>query len=109
MPKVIFKPSGLSSEVAPNTKILQAAIRLKTGIRYGCASCRCGTCGVEVVGGALSPMRENERQLLERMRLPGDGSIRLACQARIEDGEVVVDLDFQDRYSPDDGEISSSE
>jgi hypothetical protein len=49
-------------------------------------------------------MKDNERELLSRMRLPVDGSVRLACQARILAREVDVDLDFQHTYSPDDGE-----
>ena len=108
MPKVVFQPSGHRSEVEPNTKLLVAAIRAKAPIRYGCASCRCGTCGVRIDQGrdALKPMTSNERDLLERMGLATDGHIRLACQARlIGDQEVVVDLQFQESYSPDDGEF----
>ena len=100
MPKVVFKPEGGSFDVAPNTKILVAANRNKVAIRYGCASCRCGTCGVKVSGGTLTPMRADEHQLLQTMNLPISGDVRLACQARIIDGEVEVDLAFQDSYSP---------
>jgi hypothetical protein len=38
--------------------------------------------------------------MLESIDLPLDGSVRLACQARILEGEIVVDLDFQNTYSP---------
>jgi hypothetical protein len=47
-------------------------------------------------------MRSDERALLERMGLPLDGSVRLACQTRAMAGEIAVDLDFQNTYSPDD-------
>lgn len=107
MPTVRFLPQQLSFQVEPSTKLLVAANRNKLPIRFGCASCRCGTCGVKVTpssGATLSPMKDNERELLARMRLSVDGSVRLACQARILDGEVDVDLDFQSSYSPDDGE-----
>jgi ferredoxin len=107
MPTVRFLPQQLSFEVEPSTKLLVAANRNKLPIRFGCASCRCGTCGVKVApvdDDTLSPMKDNERELLSRMRLPVDGSGRLACQARILAREVDVDLDFQHTYSPDDGE-----
>lgn len=104
MPKVTFEPGGTTVTVEPSTKILAAATRNKVRIRFGCASCRCGTCGIKVAGGTLSPMKDDEKALLTRMALETDGSIRLACQARIVDGETVVDLDFQDTYSPDQGE-----
>ena len=88
--------------VEPNTKILVGARQGKVGIRYGCASCRCGTCAVRVEPvDELKPMSPQELELLQRMNLAIDGSIRLACQARIVSGQVAVDIDFQDSYSPD--------
>ena len=105
MPSVTFKPVGTSVTVEPNTKLLVAATRNKVAIRFGCASCRCGTCGVKVAGNAqLTPMKADEKALLQRMDLETDGTIRLACQTRVLDGDVVVDLAFQDTYSPDQGE-----
>ncbi len=104
MPTVLFKPVGSLVTVEPNTKILVAANRNKIPMRYGCASCRCGTCGVKVQGGVLTPMRADESNLLARMKLPIDGTVRLGCQARVLDGQVEVDLAFQDTYSPDAGD-----
>ena len=103
--KVKFKPQGVEIEVESNTKILAAATRAKVPIRFGCAACRCGTCGIKVdVTGELSEMGDDEKNLLGRMKLPLDGTVRLACKTRIMDGEVLVDLDFQNTYSPDQGE-----
>ncbi|MBM4250623.1 MAG: 2Fe-2S iron-sulfur cluster binding domain-containing protein [Deltaproteobacteria bacterium] len=101
MPTILFKPLGIAVSVDANTKILVAANRNKVTMRYGCASCRCGTCGVSVQGGSLTPMRTNELSLLAKMKLTTDGSIRLACQARVLGGDLEVDLAFQDTYSPD--------
>jgi len=102
MPKYIFLPSGTETTVDPTTKILVAAKNAKVDIRYGCASCRCGTCAVSVEGGDnLKPMAEDERALLSRMGLVTDGQVRLACRARIQEGSVTVDIDFQSTYSPD--------
>ena len=105
MPKLIFLPSGEIFDVESNTKILAAANRNKVQMRFGCASCRCGTCAVKVTYPEnLSPMKSDERALLERMKLDTGGTVRLACQARLMQSEVKVDLDFQDTYSPDQGD-----
>ncbi|MGE0171148.1 MAG: 2Fe-2S iron-sulfur cluster-binding protein [Oligoflexales bacterium] len=103
MPTVIFLPSGIRSEVDDNTKILLAAKKAKVDIRFGCAACRCGTCGILLKDGRanLSEMKENERELLERINLTTDGTVRLACQARILKDTATVDLDFQNTYSPE--------
>lgn len=105
MPKVTFLPQNAAFNAEPNTKLLVTANRNKMPLRFGCAACRCGTCGVRVaVNGELSPMKDDEKALLKRMGLTLDGTVRLACQTRIMAGEVTVDLDFQNEYSPDDGE-----
>lgn len=108
MPQIKFLPMNQVVDVADNSKILLAAIRSKIPIRYGCASCRCGTCAVSLElqkDGALSPMEEDEKKLLDRMKLPTDGTVRLACRARVQAGLTVVDLGFQNSYSPDQGEL----
>ncbi len=104
MPKVQFIPSQKSAEVELNTKLLLSGRRAGTDIRFGCAACRCGTCAVKILEGAqnLSTFKKDEEQLLQRLKLPRDGSIRLACQARVN-GDCVVDLSFQDEYSPPQG------
>ena len=110
MPKVEFKPQNVKVDVDPNTKLLVAATRNKIPIRFGCASCRCGTCGIAVSGaGQLTKMKHDEQALLLRMGLQTNGTIRLACQTRIESGDVVVDLDFQNTYSPDDNDPANDE
>jgi ferredoxin len=86
------------------TKILVAARKAQVEIRFGCASCRCGTCAVKVLdGSSLSLPRAEEIALLDRMALPLDGSVRLACQARLLGADVEVDLAFQLQYDPDVG------
>ena len=106
MAELLFLPSDQKITVDENTKILVAARRAKIAIRFGCASCRCGTCAVEIdpsSKASLSTLKDNERALLAEMNLPTDGSIRLSCQARILSGEAVIDIGFQERYSPDSG------
>lgn len=104
MPKVTFKPKEVSVEVDSDTKILISARKAQVPLRYGCAACRCGTCAVAVTPGAsLTEMKTAERELLARMKLATDGTIRLSCQAKVV-GDVEVDVSFQDTYSPDDGD-----
>ena len=108
MPSYIFLPSEKRVEVKIGDKIVFSACEHKIPMRYGCVSCRCGTCAVEVdKPGNFSPMDEDERQLLARMQLPTDGSVRLGCQAKIAQGEVRVDLAFQKKYSPSKGMLGS--
>ncbi len=102
MPAVIFMPSGTRAEVDSGTKILVAARQAGVPIRFMCASLRCGTCGVKVDAsmGTLSEAAPDEIAMLQRLKLPIDGSVRMACRTRIVGGEVSIDLDFQDSYDP---------
>jgi len=102
MPRVTFVPAQKSAEVDANTKLLLCGRKAGAEVRFGCASCRCGTCGVKILAGVeqISPMKPDEEKLLKRLKLVTDGSVRLACQARAM-GDCVVDLDFQDTYTPD--------
>ena len=101
MPKLIFTPMNVEIDVAVDTKILAGALKAKVPIRFGCGSCRCGTCGVAVGQPKnLRPMADDERGLLTRLKLPTDGTVRLACRSRILKDSCNVDLDFQDTYSP---------
>jgi len=101
MPKVTFRPQNESFDVAVDAKLLAVAVKNKIPIRFGCGACRCGTCAVAVSGPAvLSETSEEEMAMLERLRLATDGSVRMACKARVMEGECTVDLDFQDTYVP---------
>jgi len=100
MPKVTFVPSGIEANAEPGTKLLVIATKAKAPIRFGCASLRCGTCGV-AVHGACSSMTDEERTMHTRLKLPSDLSVRMACRTRIESDDLKIDLDFQNTYSPD--------
>lgn len=101
--KLTFEPKHLLVEAPPGTKVLAAARQARIALRFGCASCRCGTCAIRLISGTLAAMEPNEEALLKVMKLPTDGQIRLACQARTTEDDVVIDLGFQDAYSPDKG------
>ncbi len=105
MATVYFNVGPKSIEVDEGIKLLVAARKAQVEIRFGCASCRCGTCAVKVnvQNGKLSPMKAEEKDLLAKMLLPLDGSVRLACQARALAGDIYVDLNFQSQYDPGQG------
>lgn len=110
MSQVTFKLADGSELILlgqlPQVKILSIALKGKVKIRFGCSSCRCGTCGIKVLEPqSLSPMGKDEKALLERMGLETDtGHIRLACRSRLTgQGDVTVDLSFQEQYNPDGG------
>ena len=110
MSDITFKfPDGSEQKLSDQeaqTKILTAAVRAKIKMRFGCASCRCGTCGIKVLEPeALITMGRDEKALLERMGLDAsNGFIRLACRAKITGHHnVTIDLSFQDQYTPDGG------
>lgn len=99
--KIKFIPLDKTFESAEGIKLLVVARRNQVPIRFGCGACKCGTCGVEITGtGKLSPMQADENALLTKMALPTDGTVRLACRAKTVSGEIIVDLAFQDKYTP---------
>ena len=59
-------------------------------IPFSCRSASCGTCHIEILEGAslLSPPEEQEEELLDI--LGGDGTTRLACQARVKPGPGLI-------------------
>jgi ferredoxin len=93
MPKITFLPQQISIEATENTKLLLVGIRNKIPMRYGCSAGQCGTCPVRVQG-ELSAMDEDERNLLHRLGLTLDASIRLACRARVLASDLQVDLSY---------------
>lgn len=92
MPKVTFLPAGRSAEVAPGTTILDAAEEAGVELPSNCGGvCACTTCHVWVERGSesLSEIEEREDDKLQEAAGVGPRS-RLACQARVGGGEVVV-------------------
>ena len=61
-------------------------------IPFSCRSASCGTCHVEVLEGveSLEPPKPEEQELLRL--LGGEGTYRLACQARVRPGPGLIRL-----------------
>lgn len=91
MPKVTFKPTGQSFDVAAGTTILVSAVQNGLQLRHDCTEAICGTDRVKILSGKeqLSEKTENEELTLEMMNAGPDD--RLACVARVV-GDVTVEV-----------------
>ena len=92
MPKVTFLPDRRAVEVPRNSSILQAAEAAGVELPHNCGGvCACTTCHVwvEEGGASLSEIEEREDDRLQEAAGLSARS-RLACQARLGGGDVVV-------------------
>jgi ferredoxin, 2Fe-2S len=92
MPKVTFLPGDGSAEVPAGTSLLDAADAAGVELPSNCGGvCACTTCHVWVERGldSLSDIEEREDDKLQEASGLGAHS-RLACQARLGAGDVVV-------------------
>jgi 2Fe-2S ferredoxin len=96
MAKATILPLGLEFEVSEGESIMGAAQR--EGY-YWPTTCggegRCTTCACTVVSGSeyLSPRGRSEERVLADERGPAilEQPVRLACQAQVSGGDVVVE------------------
>ncbi|MDR2688674.1 MAG: 2Fe-2S iron-sulfur cluster binding domain-containing protein [Azoarcus sp.] len=92
MPKaeVTFEDIGVTLAVPAGTRLIEISEQAGAGILYGCREGDCGTCMVKIVSGAehLAEPSTLEDQVLKDNLASLD--TRLACQAQILGGHVVV-------------------
>jgi 2Fe-2S ferredoxin len=96
MPKVRVDPLDLEFEAPEGATIMEAA---EAQGYYWPTTCggegRCTTCACTVVSGMehLSPRGRSEERVLSEERGPGvlRQPVRLACQARLQGGDVAVE------------------
>jgi len=88
--KVTFEDIGVSVTVPAGTRLIEVSEKVGAGITYGCREGECCTCLTKVVSGAenLDSPSMLEDQVLKDNMAPRNH--RLACQAQILGGEVVV-------------------
>ncbi|MFA6918381.1 MAG: 2Fe-2S iron-sulfur cluster-binding protein [Candidatus Gracilibacteria bacterium] len=91
MPKVTFKNTGATVEVAAGAMLKDVTKNNKWPVAYGCEDGMCGTCMIKVAegGGNLSPMEEKEKGTLEAMGMDVS-QYRLCCQCKIN-GDCVIE------------------
>ncbi|MBI2306925.1 MAG: (2Fe-2S)-binding protein [Rhodocyclales bacterium] len=92
MPKarITFADVGLTVTVPAGSRLIEVSESVGAGIPYGCREGECCTCLTQVVAGGdqLAPPSVLEDQVLKDNLVPRGQ--RLACQAQILGGEIVV-------------------
>ena len=94
MPGITFLPAGITVEVEEGTSILEAALQNGIDLEHNCGGVgACTTCHVIIRNGEdnLSEMSDEEEDRLSMAEGLTMHS-RLGCQARIEGGNVVVEI-----------------
>lgn len=94
MPTVTVLPAGKTSIVSPGTTLLAAIAEAGVGLKHKCTDTACsGLCHVFVPVGkkSLSKTQRSENEMLDTIVGVGSKS-RLACQARVGEEDVEVEL-----------------
>ncbi|MCX7896506.1 MAG: 2Fe-2S iron-sulfur cluster binding domain-containing protein [Rhodocyclaceae bacterium] len=88
--KVTFEDVGVTVTVPAGTRLIEISEKVGAGIVYGCREGECGSCMTKVVSGHehLAPPSVLEDQVLKENFAPRHH--RLACQAQVLGGEIVV-------------------
>lgn len=89
---------AVSFEAGPGD-LVDVCDEARAPVAFSCRSASCGTCRVEVLGGAelLEPAGPDEKDVLEVFRAPAN--VRLACQARVKKASGKLSL----RWVSDEG------
>ena len=92
MPKaqVTFEDIGVTVTVPAGTRLIEVSEKVGAGLTYGCREGECGTCMMKIVSGAehlASPSVLEDKVLKDIYAGAAD---RLACQAQVLSGHVVV-------------------
>ncbi|BAP57424.1 ferredoxin IV [Thioploca ingrica] len=92
MPKanVTFEDINVTVTVPAGTRLIEISEKVGAGITYGCREGECGTCLMRIVAGMTNlaePSMLEDKVLKELM---AGRHNRLACQAQVLGGEIVV-------------------
>ena len=87
---VTFHDIGVTVNVPAGTRLIEVSEKVGAGITYGCREGECCTCLTKIISGAenLAPPSVLEDQVLKDNLAPRKH--RLACQAQILGGDIVV-------------------
>ena len=88
--KVTFQDIGVTVTVPAGTRLIEVSEKVGAGITYGCREGECCTCLTRIVSGHehLAEPSVLEHQVLRDNLAPRRH--RLACQAQVLKGDVVV-------------------
>jgi ferredoxin len=99
LPSITYLPSGTSLpagtrvDCAAGESVFEVARRAGINVTTACVGkATCGLCRVKVIAGEehLSPFNSAERKHLGNVYFIN--KLRLSCQARLAEGDVVVEL-----------------
>ncbi len=96
MPKIEFLGNSIGPaktvDVEKGGELVDICDQAFAPIPFSCRSASCGTCHIEILEGEelLAPAEEQEEELLDILGSGGDGSTRLACQARVKPGPGLL-------------------
>jgi 2Fe-2S ferredoxin len=93
LPSVTFLPGGTRVDCAAGESVFEVARRAGIGVTTACVGkATCGLCRVKVLGGEehLTSFNQAERKHLGNVYFIN--KLRLSCQARVGEGDVVVEL-----------------
>lgn len=93
MPRVTFLPAGVTAECADGDSVFATGKRAGVDIETACVGqATCGLCRVKVISGAehLSAITDADEKHLGNVYFLT--RVRLACQALVSGGDVVVEL-----------------
>lgn len=94
MPTIEFQGAGVApaktAEEPQGGDLLDICDRVLAPVAFSCRSASCGTCHIRILEGAefLEEPNEEEAELLDL--LDGEGTTRLACQARVKPGPGLI-------------------
>jgi uncharacterized 2Fe-2S/4Fe-4S cluster protein (DUF4445 family) len=107
--EIRFEPAGVEGLVARETTLAAAAERLGVRIELACGGAgECTSCAVVVEENplSLSPLTAAEERQLTREQITS--SARLACQARVGEGDCSVRVPPQAEAGTDESEEEST-
>ena len=96
MATIRFKGYG-EVKASPGTTILEAAREIGAPEGSDCGGCcSCSTCHVYVISGSelLSKRDDDELDILELADDVREGSSRLGCQAQVQKGDGVIEVEI---------------
>ena len=94
LPHATLCPGGAEIEAKPGASICDTLLEHRIDIEHACEkSCACTTCHVIVREGfgSLEPAAEKEGDLLDKA-WGLEATSRLSCQAKVGDGDLVVEI-----------------
>lgn len=88
-----FENEQITFDIPIGTEFTQACkANPKIPLKFGCQKGNCGVCLIKIEEGKknLSPLTKQERETLDKLKRPLDGSYRLACQCALLGNATIL-------------------